>query len=68
MIDDHPTERKDSMEHSNGRTCHYHGMNDCALRTRSSVLHRFWSDHISDKVGGVKIRCEHVDLNQSRIV
>ena len=28
-----------------------HGMDDCALRTRSSVLHRFLRDHISDKNG-----------------
>ena len=60
MVDDHPTqmillksetwkERKDSTESSNVRTWRYHGMNDYALRTRSSVLHRFWRDHISDK-------------------
>ena len=46
VIDDHPIQpitmtaetwkaRKDSMEYSNGRTWHYHGMNDCALRRRS---------------------------------
>ena len=57
VIDDHPTqpmtltaetwkERKDSMEYVNGRTWHHHGMNDYALRTRSSVLHRYWRDHI----------------------
>ena len=62
MIDDHLSqpitvtaetwkEKKDSMEYSNYRTWHYHGMNDYALRTRSSVLHKFWSDHISDKNG-----------------
>ena len=28
-----------------------HGMDDCALRTRSSVVHRLWRDHISDKNG-----------------
>ena len=99
-------DRKDSMEFMTGRTWHYHGMNDFALRTRSSVLHRFWRDNISDKngrrsnippntlaalavpkatfsfamtaidkvegrneeVGGVKIRCEYVDLHQSRNV
>ena len=33
----------------NGRTWPHHGMSDYALRTRSSVLHRFWRDHISDK-------------------
>ena len=60
VIDDHPTQpitmtaetwkdRKDSMEYSNGRTWHYHGVNGYALRTRSSVLHRFWRDHISGK-------------------
>ena len=62
MIDDHPTqpismtaetwtERKDSMEYSNGVTWRYHGVNGYALKTRSSVLHRFWRDHISDKNG-----------------
>ena len=34
-----------------GRTWNYHGMNHKALRTRTSVLHRFWRDHISDKNG-----------------
>ena len=37
------------MEFMLGRTWHHHVMNDSALRTRSSVLHRFWRDHISDK-------------------
>ena len=42
-------DRKDSMELVTGRTWHYHGMNNDALRTISSVLHRFKRDHISDK-------------------
>ena len=44
-------DRKDSMEFMTVRTCKNHGMDDCALRTRSSVLHRSWRDHISDKNG-----------------
>ena len=62
VIDDHPNEpvlmtagtwkdRKGPMEFMTGRTWHYHSMNDYALRWRSSVLHRFWRDHISDKNG-----------------
>ena len=62
VIDDHPDEpvlvtartwkdRKDSMELMAGRTWHYHGMVNFALRTRTSVLQRFWRDHISDKDG-----------------
>ena len=119
VIDDHPTqpismtaetwkEKKDSMEYLNDRTWRFHAITDYVLRTGSSVLHRFWRDHISDqngrrsnippyaqapfaavpkatfsfamtvmdkvegwneeKVGGVKIRCERVDLHQSRIM
>ena len=44
-------DRKDSMEFMTGRKWHYHGMNSNAVRTRSSVLQRFWRDHISDKNG-----------------
>ena len=62
VIDDHPHEpalmtagtwmdRKGPMEFMTGRTWHYHSMNDYALRWRSSVLHRFWRDPISDKNG-----------------
>ena len=56
VIDDHSNERatmtgetwkerEDSMEFMIGRTWLYHCMNDYALRTTSSVLHRFWTDH-----------------------
>ena len=62
VIDDHPTrpntvtlekwkERKDQMEYLNGRTWPYHGMNAYAMKIRTSVLNRFWKDHISDKYG-----------------
>ena len=62
MIDDHPTqpipmnaetwkEKKDSMEQVNGRTWHYHGMNQQAMRTRACVLEKFWRDHMSDTHG-----------------
>ena len=33
----------------NGRTWHYHGMSYKAMSTRTTVLQRFWRDHISDK-------------------
>ena len=48
-------DRKDSMEFMTVRTCKNHGMDDCALRTRSSVLHRSWRDHISDKTAAEMI-------------
>ena len=62
MIDDHTTqpnsmtietwkERKDSMEHLNDRTWRNHGMNAHVMKIRSSVLNRFWRDHICDKNG-----------------
>ena len=44
-------DRKDSMEVMTGRTWHYHGMNHKIKRTRSSVLQRFWRDHISRQNG-----------------
>ena len=44
-------DRKDSMEVMSGRTLRYHGMNHKAMRTRTSVLHRSWRDHIVDKNG-----------------
>ena len=44
-------DRKDSMEAVIGQTWHHHGMDDYALRKRTSVLQRFWRDHISDKIG-----------------
>ena len=44
-------DREDSMKFLTGRPSHYHNMNDYALRTRSSLLCRFSSDHISDKNG-----------------
>ena len=60
MIDDHPNqpmtvtaetwkERKDSMEYLNDRTWRYHGMNAYVTKISSSVLNKFWRDHISDK-------------------
>ena len=60
VIDDRPHEpvlmtagtwkdRKDSVEFMTGMSSHYHGMDDYALRMRSSVLHWFWRDHISGK-------------------
>ena len=58
VIDDHSTqpstmtaetwkECKDSMDYSNGRSWRYHGMNNDALRTRSSVVHRLWRNPTS---------------------
>ena len=44
-------DRKGSMEVMSGRTWTYHGMSHKAMRTRTSVLHRFWRDHISDEHG-----------------
>ena len=44
-------ESKGRFDGMNGRSWCCHGMNDYALRARSSVLHRFWRDHISDKNG-----------------
>ena len=44
-------DRKDSTEVMTGRTWHYHGMNHKFMRTRTSVLQRFWRDHIPDKNG-----------------
>ena len=44
-------DRKDSMEVMTGRAWHYRGINHKAMRTRTSVLHKFWRDHISDKNG-----------------
>ena len=44
-------ERKDQMEHLNDRTWPYHGMSPDALEVRTSVLNKFWKDHISDKYG-----------------
>ena len=44
-------ERKDLMEYLNDRTWPYHGMSVYAMKIRSSVLNRFWRDHISDKYG-----------------
>ena len=62
MIDDHPTqpnsmriekwkERKDLMEYLNDRIWPYHGMGAYDMTIRTSVLNRFWRDHISDKNG-----------------
>ena len=60
VIDDHPTrpnsmtlekwkERKDKMEYLNDKTLPYHGMSPYAMKIRTSVLNKFWKDHISDK-------------------
>ena len=38
--------RKDQVEYLNDRTWPYH-----AMKVRTSVLNRFWKDHISDKCG-----------------
>ena len=43
--------KKDQMEYVNDRTWPYHGMSLCAVKLRTSVLNRFWRDHISDKHG-----------------
>ena len=43
--------RKDRIEYQNDRSWPYHGMNACAMKTRTSVLNRFWRDHASDKDG-----------------
>ena len=62
VIDDHPTrpstitlekwkESKDQMEHSSDRTWPYHGMSPHAMKLRTSVLNKFWRDHISVKHG-----------------
>ena len=39
------------MEYVNDRTWLYHGMSGYAMKIRTSVLNRFWRDHISDKNG-----------------
>ena len=39
------------MEYSNDRARRYHGMSGYALKTRSSVLQRFWRDHLYGKKG-----------------
>ena len=60
VIDDRPNEpvlttagtwrtRKDSMEVRIGRTWHYHGMDDKAMRTRTYILQKCWLDQISVK-------------------
>ena len=62
VIDDHLTqpnsmtmgkwkERKDLMEYLNDRTWSNHDMSAFAMKIRTSVLNRFWRDHISDKCG-----------------
>ena len=62
VIDDHPTwpnpktlekwkERKDQVEYVNDRTWPYHGMSPYAMKIGTSVLSKFWKDHISDKFG-----------------
>ena len=62
VIDDHPTrpnlmtlekwkERKHQVEYLNDRTWPYHGMSPYAMKIRTSVLSKFWKDHISDKFG-----------------
>ena len=35
----------------NDWTWPYHGMSPCAMKMRTSVLNKFWKDHISDKYG-----------------
>ena len=39
------------MEYLNDRTWPYHGMSAYAMKIRTSVLNKFWSDHFSDKYG-----------------
>ena len=62
MIDEHPTvpnsmtmekrkERKDLMEYQNDRTWPHHGMSAHAMKIMTSVLNKFWKDHMSDKYG-----------------
>ena len=61
-IDDHPAQpnsmtkvkwkdRKDLMEYLNERTGPYHGISAYVMKIRTSVLNKFWKDHISDKYG-----------------
>ena len=62
VIDDHPTqpnsktmekwkERKELMEYLNDKIWPYHGMSVCAMKIWTTVLNRFWREHISDKDG-----------------
>ena len=44
-------ERKDVMEFLHISTRLYHDMSVCVMKIRSSVLNKFWKDHISDKNG-----------------
>ena len=37
------------MEYLNDRTWPYHSMSPYAVKIRTSVLNKFWKDHISDK-------------------
>ena len=39
------------MEYLNDRTWSNHDMSAFAMKIRTSVLNRFWRDHISDKCG-----------------
>ena len=39
------------MEYLKDRTWPYSGMSTYAMKIRTSVLNRFWRDHISDKYG-----------------
>ena len=67
VTDDHPTrpnhmtleewrKRKDQMDYLNDRTWPYHGMSLYAMKKRTSVLNKFWKDHISDKYG-LRVTC-----------
>ena len=39
------------MEYLSARTWPYHGMSPYAMKMTTSVLNKFWKDHISDKYG-----------------
>ena len=62
MIDDHPVQpnsmtmqkwqdRKDLMGYLNDKNWPYHGMSTYSMKIWTSMLNRFWIDHISDKYG-----------------
>ena len=60
VIDDHPIQlstmtlekwkdRKEQVKYFNDRTWPYHGTSPYAMKLRTSVLNKFWQNHISDK-------------------
>ena len=44
-------EMQDLVDSQNDRTWPYHGMSPYAMKIRTSVLNKFWKDHISYKYG-----------------